>query len=218
MNIEYKQKEIQVLRECHLETLGFHYEETSWPRQLFKEHLIGDNLKFERFSPLSSWQEALQCAGRHDAGEVVLNWRQPGGDCLFHTGRSLSTGNPQSLPTQWHISSNKATPPNSAINHGPSTFKPPHPWKSKGRQHHSFRFVGSKNRHRNSTDPEQNPRESFRSLWSGVWSLPWALGAFHFCLGEPGQYDHRGRSGSHHAYRCTGVAYSFSFCVCCKVP
>jgi hypothetical protein len=60
-------------------------------------------------------------------------WKEPGEDCLtgsqekdlFCTEQSLRT-EPQSLPTQWYISSNKVTPPNSAISHGPSLFKPPH--------------------------------------------------------------------------------------------
>jgi hypothetical protein len=33
------------------------------------QHLIGADLKVQRFSPLSSWQEAQQCPGRHDVGE-----------------------------------------------------------------------------------------------------------------------------------------------------
>jgi hypothetical protein len=33
------------------------------------EHLIGDGLQFQRFSPSSSWQEAWQHPGRHGAEE-----------------------------------------------------------------------------------------------------------------------------------------------------
>ena len=33
------------------------------------KHLIGAGLQLQRFSPLSSWQEAWQRAGRHGAGE-----------------------------------------------------------------------------------------------------------------------------------------------------
>ena len=33
------------------------------------QHLIGAGLQFQRVSPLSSWQEAWQHAGRHDLGE-----------------------------------------------------------------------------------------------------------------------------------------------------
>ena len=33
------------------------------------KHLIADALQGQRFSPLSSWQEAWQHAGRHGAGE-----------------------------------------------------------------------------------------------------------------------------------------------------
>jgi hypothetical protein len=35
------------------------------------KHLIEAGLQFQRFSPLSSWQEAWQCAGRHGAGEEL---------------------------------------------------------------------------------------------------------------------------------------------------
>ena len=34
-----------------------------------QQHLIRAGLQVQRFSPLSSWQEAWQCAGRHGAGE-----------------------------------------------------------------------------------------------------------------------------------------------------
>ena len=33
------------------------------------KRLIGAGLQFQRFSPLSSWQETWQSAGRHGAGE-----------------------------------------------------------------------------------------------------------------------------------------------------
>jgi hypothetical protein len=33
------------------------------------QHLIGAGLQVQRFSPLSSWQEAWQHPGRHGAGE-----------------------------------------------------------------------------------------------------------------------------------------------------
>jgi hypothetical protein len=32
------------------------------------QHLIGASFQFQRFNPLSSWQEAWQHAGRHGAG------------------------------------------------------------------------------------------------------------------------------------------------------
>ena len=32
------------------------------------KHLFGDGLQFQRFSPLQSWWEAWQCAGRHGVG------------------------------------------------------------------------------------------------------------------------------------------------------
>jgi hypothetical protein len=34
---------------------------------VYKGHLIGDGLHFQRFSPLSSWQEAWQHVDRHGA-------------------------------------------------------------------------------------------------------------------------------------------------------
>ena len=45
---------------------------------LIKEkHLIGAGLQFQRFSPLSSWQEAWQHAGRHGAGEQPWEFNIP---------------------------------------------------------------------------------------------------------------------------------------------
>ena len=91
------------------------------------KHFIGAGLQFERLSTLSSWWEAWQLTGRYGAWNwelYILIQRQPGRDglsspgsqeeSLFHVGRSLNTRSPQSLPVQWHTSSNKATP-NSAI-------------------------------------------------------------------------------------------------------
>jgi hypothetical protein len=34
-----------------------------------KQHLIGAGLQFQRFSSLSSWQEAWHSAGKHGVGE-----------------------------------------------------------------------------------------------------------------------------------------------------
>jgi hypothetical protein len=34
-----------------------------------RQHLIGAGLQFQRFSPLSSWQNAWQRPGRYGAGE-----------------------------------------------------------------------------------------------------------------------------------------------------
>jgi hypothetical protein len=48
------------------------YEKTPWPQQLlFKKPCTWGWLTFQRFSPLFSWQESWQHAGRHDAGEVA---------------------------------------------------------------------------------------------------------------------------------------------------
>jgi hypothetical protein len=38
-----------------------------------KKHLVGAGLQFQRFSSLSSWQEAWWHTGRHDAGEGAEN-------------------------------------------------------------------------------------------------------------------------------------------------
>jgi hypothetical protein len=34
-----------------------------------RKHLIGAGVEFQRFGPLSSWNQEWQRAGRHDAGE-----------------------------------------------------------------------------------------------------------------------------------------------------
>lgn len=39
-----------------------------------KKHLIRACLQFQRYSTLSSWQEAWQCAGRRGAGEGAENF------------------------------------------------------------------------------------------------------------------------------------------------
>jgi len=43
----------------------------------------------------------------------------------FSSEWSLSTRRTQSPPKQWHISSHRATPLNSATSHGPNIFRPP---------------------------------------------------------------------------------------------
>jgi hypothetical protein len=58
------------------------------------KHLIGAGLQFQRFSPLSSWQEAWQDAGRHGAEEEAESSTSGSKDspkktCLY-TGQSLS--------------------------------------------------------------------------------------------------------------------------------
>lgn len=37
-----------------------------------RKHLIGGDLQFQRFSPLSSWWGAWQNAGRHGAGKFYI--------------------------------------------------------------------------------------------------------------------------------------------------
>jgi hypothetical protein len=49
-----------------------------------EQHLIGAGLQVQRFSPLSSWQEAWQHPGRHSTGEVLhLNPTAAKRDCLW---------------------------------------------------------------------------------------------------------------------------------------
>ena len=88
------------------------------------KHLIGAGLRFQRFSPLSSWQEAWQHPGRHGTGEgaersrswsklsqkETLLCRQPVKDSHPCCTEPEYRRRPQNLPTQWHTLSNKATP------------------------------------------------------------------------------------------------------------
>jgi hypothetical protein len=48
---------------------GHHDQGNSYKRK----HLIGTGLQFQRLSPLASWWETWQSAGRHDAGEGAEN-------------------------------------------------------------------------------------------------------------------------------------------------
>jgi hypothetical protein len=77
-------------------------------------HLIGTGLQVQRFSPLSSWQEAWQSPGRHGAGEGAQNPTSWSVGCrketVCHTGHSLSIGDFKNPSPQWHTSSKKATP------------------------------------------------------------------------------------------------------------
>jgi hypothetical protein len=80
------------------------------------------------FRGLVTWHHA----GRPGAGEAKgsISWSKDSQEeTLFRTGQSLSTRRPPSSPTQWHISSIKATSiptkPKSATSHGPSICKPP---------------------------------------------------------------------------------------------
>jgi hypothetical protein len=109
--------------------LGFiavkrHHEDSNFYKG---KHLIGTGLLFQRFSPLSSWQETWQHAGRH------------GAEGLLHSDQKVARKNVSSLlgrasnltPKVMHSlqqghTYNKATPPNSATHHGPSIFKPQH--------------------------------------------------------------------------------------------
>ena len=64
------------------------------------QHLIGAGLQAQRFSPLSSWQEAGQHPGRQGAGEGAKNF--------ISVRRRLAKPIPQ--PHKAHTSSNQATP------------------------------------------------------------------------------------------------------------
>lgn len=83
----------------------------------------------------SSWWEAWQCAGRHDAGraENSTSWSQGNQEettsSLHWAGLKHRTSKPTSPVThflqQSHTYSNKATPPDNVTSHGPHIFKPP---------------------------------------------------------------------------------------------
>jgi hypothetical protein len=90
------------------------------------QYLIGAGLQFQRFSPLSSWQEAWQHSGRHGASEGAkssTSWSE-GNQEETNILRQLG-GSSLCPPPQWHISLNKATPPSSATP-GPSILKLTH--------------------------------------------------------------------------------------------
>jgi hypothetical protein len=78
------------------------------------KHLIGAGL--QRFSPLSSWREAWQHAGRLGAGRAGSTSWSTGSRRELPHWVELELRSPQSPPTQCllHTYSNKATPPNSA--------------------------------------------------------------------------------------------------------
>ena len=76
------------------------------------KHLIGTGLQFQRYSQLSSWQEARQCVGRHGARGAESSTsclKESKEETLFCMRVSFSMCmRPQSLLLQWHSSSNKA--------------------------------------------------------------------------------------------------------------
>jgi hypothetical protein len=80
-------------------------------------------LQFQRFSTLSSWREVWQHAGRHAAGEGAESSTSRSLDSRRRLCTTLDLAwthiRPQSPPPQWHTSSNKATPPNSATPYEP---------------------------------------------------------------------------------------------------
>jgi len=79
------------------------------------EHLIGAGLQVQRLSPLLSRQEAMQHLGRHGAGggAWVLHLVLKSNRRRLLPSKQLGRRS-QSPSPQWHTSSNKATPPNSA--------------------------------------------------------------------------------------------------------
>jgi hypothetical protein len=92
------------------------------------QHLIGAGLQFWGFSPLASWREAWRHAGRQcwrsQGFYIILIRRKPR---IFPHWAELEHRDCDVLPLtrshllqQGHTSSNKATPPNSAIPYGPS--------------------------------------------------------------------------------------------------
>jgi hypothetical protein len=75
-----------------------------------EEYLIEVGLQFQRFSPLSSLQEAWQCPGRYGAGRayiliqdfyILIQKQQK--ETLFYTVWSLSMGDPKACPTVTHF-------------------------------------------------------------------------------------------------------------------
>ena len=50
--------------------------------------LIGAGLSVQRFSPVSSWQEAWKCPGRHvlqkELRVLCLDLQRAEGDCVIH--------------------------------------------------------------------------------------------------------------------------------------
>jgi hypothetical protein len=57
------------LLEIELRTSGRAVSDLQSHSNSYKGHLVGAGLQVQRFSPLSSWWEAWQHPGRHDAGE-----------------------------------------------------------------------------------------------------------------------------------------------------
>jgi hypothetical protein len=58
-------RKIQSLSQGFIAVKGYHDQGNTYQCK----HLIGAGLQLQRFSPLSSWQEAWQRTGRHGAGE-----------------------------------------------------------------------------------------------------------------------------------------------------
>ena len=75
-----------------------------------RKHFIGAaSLHFQRFSPLSSWQKAWQCSGRHHAGGTLISRQQKEMECVTKCSLSiynLSVACPHSdtlLPTRPYL-------------------------------------------------------------------------------------------------------------------
>jgi hypothetical protein len=103
-----------------------------------KATLIKENILF-----VLEAQSTVSMAGNITACRQTWCWRsqdhyyfliprQPGRDSSTDSQEAViphwaepEHRSPQSPPTQWHTSSNKATHPNSATSRGPNTFKPP---------------------------------------------------------------------------------------------
>jgi hypothetical protein len=74
------------------------------------KHLIGAGLQFQRFSPLSSrWEAMAEMVVEKELRVLHLDMQAAEGDCVPHWA-NLKHRRPQSPPSQWHSSSNKATP------------------------------------------------------------------------------------------------------------
>lgn len=82
------------------------------------KHLVGACLQFQKFRPLSSWEEAWQQAGRHSAGEgaeFYIQIHRQQGKRLWAWLEHLKPQSPTPsdvLPPVGHTYSHKATPSN----------------------------------------------------------------------------------------------------------
>ena len=110
------------------------------------KHFIGTGLQNQRFTPLSSWWGAWQCAGRHGAREGAESsmWiHRQQKETVCHTGTSLSIYDLKDHPHNGTLPPTRPhplivpLPMDQTFKHMslrvPSLFKPPQAW-----HHHSW--------------------------------------------------------------------------------